>query len=79
MSQIRSRKEYLIPSGNIVVLVLHFKYDEKAILLTVRFSNNSAVAYFFGPPRKFNLIVFHLRTNDFATRLCLTYLECTLE
>ena len=53
-SQFGSRIEYLIPTDNILLLLLHSNLKEIPTFvdgLSIKFIENSDVAYFFGPPR----------------------------
>jgi len=55
-SESRSRIEYLMPTNNIIVLDSYFNLTNKSDLIDrlqydlIRFFDNLAVAYYFGPP-----------------------------
>ena len=55
-SESRSRKGFLIPTNNIIVLNSYFNFTNKSNLISIlkydliHFFNHLGVAYFFGPP-----------------------------
>ena len=68
-SETRSRKEYLTPKNNIIVLDSYFKLTNKSShsQVLMRFNTvfyHSVVAYFFGPP-----CIYKCMTTDYLASI----------